>query len=189
MLDQKPLTITRTHEHKRAFQLFPEQHEFQFAFRQRLWNAARVFWRIDSLVPHHHRSAAIFAFRNNSFEVCIVNRVIFDLHCQTFDAGIQWRAFRHRPRFQNAIGLKAKIVMQLRRTMFLDNEEIAKLGSLFFRAGLGRLIETTFLFVFGETHADSFRFQVSSFKLEGRISHRSTQIYTDKKQITSACLF
>jgi hypothetical protein len=50
--------------------------------------------------------------------------------------------------------------MQLRGAMFLDDKNISELGSFLFRPGLGRFVKATFLFVFGETHADSFVFRV-----------------------------
>ena len=124
MLDQKPRRFAaesaRAHQHPGAFQLGAIQRELQIALRE---SRVRVghFRRPGATVPHHDRAAAVFAFRNNSFETAIFDGVILHLHGQPLDGGIERGPFGHGPGEQDTIPFQAKIVMQLRSLMLLDD--------------------------------------------------------------------
>ncbi len=74
--------------------------------------------------------------------------MIFDVHRHPLDHGIHRRAPRDGPGQEDAVGFETKVVMQRRRAMFLHDEDIAHLGSLLLRTGLGRLVKAALLFVF-----------------------------------------
>ena len=75
-----------------------------------------------SLVPDHHRPAAVLPLRNNAFKPAIVNRMIFDLHRESFVAGKITRPLRNRPALQHTIPPKPKIVVQVRSRLLLNNK-------------------------------------------------------------------
>ena len=65
-----------------------------------------------AIVPDHHGAAAVFAFGNDAFEAAVFERMIFDVHREALDGGIEARSFGHGPREQNAVELEAEIVME-----------------------------------------------------------------------------
>src|SRR5580658_1164723 len=78
MLDQEPrlprmaaTETARAHEHPRTLQLLAVESEFQIALRQRGVNVL-CFRSPGSLVPHHHGSTAVFAFRDHTFEIRVI---------------------------------------------------------------------------------------------------------------------
>ncbi len=94
-------------------------------------------------VPHHDRSAAILALRNHAFEIAIFERVVFDMNRQPLLAGDEARPLRHRPALQDAIELKAEIVVEAARRMLLDDIGIAAFADAPRAGGLGRAREVT----------------------------------------------
>src|SRR6516165_1764646 len=72
-----------------------------------------VYQRLPSAeIPQHHSPAAVLAFRNGAFEASVLERMVFDLHCETLVAGIEARAFGDGPAFENPIPSKPKIVVE-----------------------------------------------------------------------------
>lgn len=86
MFDQEPVgsffAITASHpnEHKAAVQARTIERELEVAFRQRLLRGLIAFRLPVSAIPKHDRAPAVLTFRDRSFEVPVVQRVIFDLN-------------------------------------------------------------------------------------------------------------
>lgn len=98
------------------------QFEIEMTFRQPFF---RVFERSPgSAVPDGHRAAAIFSFRNRTFEITVVQRMIFDINGEALLTGNKAWAFCERPAFQNAIQFETEIVMQPSRIVLLNNEVV-----------------------------------------------------------------
>src|SRR5512146_1857446 len=95
------------------------------AFLDRL---ARVLARIGYPapdIPQHHRAAAVFALGDGAFECAVVERVILGPHRQAVLAGVEARAFRHRPALEHSVELQPEIPVQPGRLMLLDDEAVA----------------------------------------------------------------
>jgi hypothetical protein len=102
------------------------QRELQVAgFDSRLW---RTFRRPVATVPKLNRPAAILSFRNRAFEVAVVERVIFNFDRQALVVRVERRTSRHRPRFEDAVELEPKIVVQSRGRVFLNYKAEALCG-------------------------------------------------------------
>jgi hypothetical protein len=61
---------------------------------------------------HPHVAAAVLALRNGSFEIQVLDGVVFGLDREALDAGARGQSLRHRPRFQDAVFFQAKVVVQ-----------------------------------------------------------------------------
>ena len=118
----EPPKASRAHQHPRALQLIAVQRELQVAFFERRVGVGRL-GRPSAMVPNHNRSAAILALGNDALEIAVFEGMILDLHGQTLDGGIERGPFGHGPREQHAIPLQAKIVMQVRGLVLLNDVE------------------------------------------------------------------
>src|SRR5581483_1089522 len=78
--------------------------------------------RVGSLVPDDDFTRAVLAFRNDAFERAVVVWMIFDVHRKPPVLWVERRTFGHRPRFQNAVGFQAKVVMQTRGVVLLNDK-------------------------------------------------------------------
>src|SRR5712691_2999623 len=67
-----------------------------------------------SLVPDHHRPAAVLSLRNDALKTTVVNRMIFHLHRESFVAGKITRPLRNCPALQHTIPPKPKIIVQVK---------------------------------------------------------------------------
>ena len=105
-----------------------------------------------SRVPQHNRSAAIFAFRNCSFEGAVGKRVIFGMNGEAFIGGIEAGALCYRPAEEDAVELEAKIVVQSRGVMLLNQVRESWPRGWFARGWLRRPFEITLSSVFFESH-------------------------------------
>src|SRR5699024_6783264 len=102
------------------------QLEFKVALGKSLFRIAN---RLPcAIVPQQHRAAAILAFRDGAFEIAIVERVVLDMNGKAFFGWHEAGAARDRPAFQYAIHLKAQIVMQPARIVFLHHEAFLRAG-------------------------------------------------------------
>ena len=126
------------------------QRELQLAFGE---SFARVSDRFPcAVIEHVDVPGAIIAFGDVALESRVGDRVIFDLHRQALDAGIEARSLRHRPTFQRAIELQAEVVMAMGRMVKLDDED-ALFAACAARGRFGRRDERSLAFVFCEAHA------------------------------------
>ncbi len=83
----------------------------------------------ESAVPDHDGAPAIFPFRNDPFEIAIIDGVIFDMDGKALDLRIEARPFRDSPAFVNAVEFETEVVMKPARSVFLNDE--AKIGAGF----------------------------------------------------------
>ena len=103
MFQQKPLIGFRRassdfHERPLAEHFFPVQAERQLALIQRF---DRIVSRLDELprscVPDDHVSGAVVSFRNRSFEIRILDRMVLDFNCQAAISFLRGKALGHGP--------------------------------------------------------------------------------------------
>ena len=81
-----------------------------------------AFWAPEPTVPNHDRAAAIFAFRNEPFEIAVIDGVILDMDGKALDMRIEARPFRDSPAFVDAVEFETKIVMKPSSRVFLNDE-------------------------------------------------------------------
>ena len=170
LLDQQPLVplAPRTpplHLHQRevALQLLAVeaklqvalgQHRDSFSLGSRHILPLHRNWRKrlpSANIPNHHRARAVIAFRDDALKIEIRNRMILHLHCQPLVRRIERRSLRHRPRFQDALHLEPKVIMQPRGIVLLHHEPVPSLARNF-RRRLGRRFKPPFPFVFFQCH-------------------------------------
>ncbi len=161
LLDQQPILAPligglSSHAYQRPFavQLFAFQLEFEGTLA-----VCRVGVGVrgdpGAAIPQQHRAAAVFALRNNSLELTVIERVVLDMDRQSLFSRIEARPLGHRPALQDAVELEAEIIMEPARRMLLDDK--AEPGDGFLRGRdtrrLRRFAEVPFASVFLERHA------------------------------------
>ena len=60
----------------------------EMAAQQGFANVSRAFRLVGSIVPYHDCAATVFPFGYDTFKLCVIDRVILYMHCQTFDSRI-----------------------------------------------------------------------------------------------------
>ena len=130
------------HQHPRSFQLVAVQRELQVALLQRRIHVVD-FRRPRAAVPEHHDAGAV-AFRDDAFELAVVERMILDVHREPLGLRIERRALRHRPRQQHAVVLEPEVVVQVAGEVLLDAEERARarFGARRFACGSGVFVKS-----------------------------------------------
>lgn len=104
-------------------EFFSIQLEIEMSFHQPFF---RVFeGSPDSAIPESHRATTILSLRDRAFEITVVQRMIFDLNCETFLTRDKAWSFCHCPAFQNTIQFKTKIVMQSSRIVLLNDKVVS----------------------------------------------------------------
>lgn len=68
---------------------------------------------ISSLIPDNNSSSTIFAFRNKTFKIFIVVRVVFNHHGKPLHFRICGRSFWNCPAFQYPAHLQSEIIMKM----------------------------------------------------------------------------
>jgi hypothetical protein len=71
--------------------------------------------------------ATVFPLRDHALEAGVFDRVVLDMHRESFHARIKAGAFWHGPALEHPVQLQAKIVMQPARSTLLDHEEQRRL--------------------------------------------------------------
>ncbi len=142
LLDKQPVVLAffaeavalHADERPVAVQLLPMKDEFELALAQPLINIGHRL--PGSLIPDHHRAAAILAFGDGSLEAAVFDGVVFDLDGEAFIRDNVAGAFGHRPALEDAAPAQAKIVVEARGGVLLDDEGEAGASFRFgFRAG------------------------------------------------------
>src|SRR5260370_15649190 len=133
------------------------QGELQIALRERRVDVGHLR-RPPAAVPNHYRASAILALRDYALEAAIFHRMILHLHGQPLHRRVEGWPVRDGPGEQDALPLEAKIVVEMRGLVLLnDVGELSARRAL--RLGLarrfGRGVKTSFLFVFLEAHGIS----------------------------------
>ena len=120
---------------------------------------ARIFAQhfIGPVVPDHHRAGAVIAFRNGSFKIRIVQRMVFHLHSKAAVSTLHGQAFRHCPGLEHAFHLQPEIIMQPRGVVFLDDETLLRSRArTHFTLGFSCPLEIAFRLVLFQPHTPSF---------------------------------
>ena len=73
-------------------------------------------------IPQHHGATAVLPLWNHSFEAGVLDRMVLYFNRQMLFAFRPGKPLGHRPGFQHAIHLEAKIVVQSTRVVFLNDE-------------------------------------------------------------------
>ncbi len=136
VLDQEPvLRVGAAHQRERALQLFAAQKQAELALLQRAPDSAFGFRavaepcamilvrRIHAAIPHDDFAGAVLLRRNRAFKRGVLEGVIFGLHRQAFDGGIERRPFGNGPRLEHAIQFEAEVVMQSPGRVLLHHKE------------------------------------------------------------------
>ncbi|MHC2538449.1 hypothetical protein ACVJMY_008018 [Bradyrhizobium diazoefficiens] len=155
MLDQQPVgalaaiaIVAHADQHPASVQLFAVQRELQVALPK---TTLGIIGLPGAAVPQHDRAAAILAFRDRSFEIAIVERMVLDLDRQPLVVRIERGALRHRPGLEHAVELEAEIVVQPAGVMLLDHEaSLFRRGYRGLAGGLRGLLEVPLLSIGGE---------------------------------------
>src|SRR5579884_670726 len=74
------------------------------------------------LVPDHHRPATILAFGNRALKTSVFHGVVFHFDGKALVSGVVTGAFGNGPAFEYAAPSQAKVVVQARGRVFLDNK-------------------------------------------------------------------
>jgi len=114
---------------------------------------ARIFERSPAAtVPEQHGTSAVLPRRNETFKVCIVDRMVFHLNGEALLRGIETRTLGHGPAFQGSILLQTKVIVQTTRRMLLNHVQFLALSGPDPTAWFRRLFEIPFLPVGVKTH-------------------------------------
>ena len=104
-------------------QLIALQLEQQFSFFQPF---VRIFERHPhAAIPHNHRAGAVIPLRDDSFEVAVLEWVVFHFDGEAFVGGIGGRSLGNGPRFEDAVHLEPQIPMQSRCIVHVHDEQAA----------------------------------------------------------------
>src|SRR5437868_12466189 len=68
---------------------------------------------IGTNVPHHHCAATILTFRNYSFKIKIIDRMILGRHCKPSLLLLEWWTFGNGPGPKNVVHFEPKVIMQV----------------------------------------------------------------------------
>ena len=126
LLDHQPffaVALLDAHKSPRSMKLVAPQFKEQLAFLHPLIEIA--LGNPQSSIPHNHCSRAVIAFRDDSLEIRILDRVVFRLHCEALVLLIERGSFGHGPRLQHAVVLEAKVVMETSSEVLLHYEQPA----------------------------------------------------------------
>ncbi len=98
-LDQEPLLLValhvRAHQIPHAGELFALQFELELALAIGLGGVA--LWNPDTAIPDDHLPGAIVPVRDAPLEAGVIQRMVFDVHRQPPDLGVQARPLGNRP--------------------------------------------------------------------------------------------
>src|SRR5580692_5289299 len=158
MFDEEPVgalaagaIVAYAYQHPAAMQALALEREFQVAGAQRLLGRFGSFRNPVAAIPELHRAAAVFACRNRSLEITVVERMVFHLDGEALIGRIIGGAASDRPGLENAIELEPQVVMQAPRRVLLDDEtQPFRRCDRGLAARLGGLREVALLAVSGE---------------------------------------
>src|ERR1700704_1563292 len=77
---------------------------------------------VRSPIPEHDASSAVLTLWDRPLECVVVDRVVFDLHCQALHRRIEAGALGHGPALHHSIELESQIEMEITCRMLLDDE-------------------------------------------------------------------
>src|SRR2546421_323724 len=91
-----------------------------------------------AIVPDPHVAGSIAPFADGALIIDITERMIGHCHCKTLVRRIERRPFGNRPRFQDAVDLKAKVKVEIPGMVFVYYKSPAHRLSL--QTKKGRLV-------------------------------------------------
>src|SRR3954470_6525872 len=77
---------------------------------------------VGAPIPEHDSATPILTLGDSSLESVVINRVIFHLHREPLDGGIEAGSFRDGPTLHHSIELESKVEVEMARSVFLDDE-------------------------------------------------------------------
>ena len=126
MLNQQPLLrllVARgSDQDEAAAQLHAEQYELDLPSFELLGCAEFALGLESARIPHNHRAGAVVAGRYDLFEGQVLLGMVFRPRRQTLVGRVERWPLRHGPAFQDAVNLKAQIVVQPARGVLLHDE-------------------------------------------------------------------
>src|SRR5262245_51778060 len=115
-----PLASPDPHERPPAVELSACESELEIALAVALvWVAVGL---PGAALPDHHRAAAVFALRDGSLEVAVLERMILHLHGEALVGGVEAGPLGHRPALQGALELEPEVVVESAGRVLLDHE-------------------------------------------------------------------
>ena len=159
-LRQQPLWFrarcTRADQMPAAFHLRAEQFELQMTLLQLCIDV--LPGRPDTGIEQRDMAGPILSRCDDTFEVRVVERVVFDFSGESFDGRIETRTFRHRPTAQHVADLQAEVIVTVARVVQLHDEDRTALLPSRRRTGrLGGFLESALAPIFGERRSHVFR--------------------------------
>src|SRR3569832_2307336 len=122
-LDEQPILLllarlAHAHQRPQARELFTLETNLEVALAQALPRIVLRFPRAP--VPQNVVALAVLMGGYFAFECAVIERVILDVHGETFIRGIEARPLRDGPALQGAVELEPEVVMQAARVVTLD---------------------------------------------------------------------
>jgi hypothetical protein len=117
-----PAVVPDADQHPTTLESFAGQDKFEVAGFDSVLGRLGTLRRPETAIPHLYRAAAVLALGDGAFEVAVVQRMIFHLHRQAFVSRIDRRPLGDGPRFEDAVQLQAKVIVQVARGMLLNDE-------------------------------------------------------------------
>ena len=103
---------------------------------------------IEAPVPDDHAARTITAFRDDTLEILVLKRVVFDHDSQPLQRGIERGPPRHGPALEHPVELEPEIIVQGPGRVLMDDKHKSALPSLKSRFGFRRFLELPFRCVF-----------------------------------------
>ena len=104
--------------------------------------------RVGAGVPDDDGPRAVLAFRDHAFVARVAHGVVLGHDGEAFVRGVEGRAFGNRERLEDAVDLKADVVVQAAGVVLLDDEDQPPVaGRPRFGRRLGGEFEVALLFV------------------------------------------
>jgi hypothetical protein len=124
LLQQQPVLLTLAHAHQRppSAELVPEQLQLELAARVLLAYVLGLERAVRAPVPHDHGPGAVVAGRDHALEVCVLERMVLDVHREPLLLRAHRRPLRHRPALEHALHFETQVEVQVARPVLLHHE-------------------------------------------------------------------
>ena len=126
LLDQQPVLLALFYFDERplAVELVTLELEEELPFLESL---APILERHPfAAIPDDHSSGAVVSRWNYPLEIPVLERMVFDFHCQPLVVHVVRRTLGYRPRSQNAVHLQPQIEMEIAGSVLVHDEKISR---------------------------------------------------------------